>query len=63
MNGTRCVAAGIGYHEVVPGQTIAGELRRLVEKLVPEGGGDRNSIPRIRDSFGYALVQDVAILL
>lgn len=28
--------AGIGYHEVVAGHTTAGELRRLVEKLVPE---------------------------
>ena len=30
--------AGIGYHEVVAGHTTAGELRRLVEKLVPVGG-------------------------
>ena len=30
--------AGIGYHEVVAGHTTAGELRRLVEKLVPGGG-------------------------
>jgi len=29
--------AGIGYHEVVAGHTTAGELRRLVEKLVPGG--------------------------
>ena len=29
--------AGIGYHEVVAGHTTAGELRRLVEKLVPVG--------------------------
>jgi len=28
--------AGIGYHEVVAGHTTAGELRALVEKLVPE---------------------------
>lgn len=28
--------AGIGYHEVVSGHTTAGELRALVEKLVPE---------------------------
>ena len=27
--------AGIGYHEVVAGHTTAGELKRLVEKLVP----------------------------
>lgn len=27
--------AGIGYHEVVAGHTTAGELRMLVEKLVP----------------------------
>jgi len=27
--------AGIGYHEVVAGHTTAGELRRLVERLVP----------------------------
>jgi Protein of unknown function (DUF2726) len=27
--------AGVGYHEVVAGYTTAGELRRLVEKLVP----------------------------
>ena len=30
--------AGIGYHEVVAGHTTPGELRRLVEKLVPEAG-------------------------
>ena len=29
--------AGIGYHEVVAGHTTAGELKRLVEKLVPSG--------------------------
>ena len=29
--------AGIGYHEVVAGHTTAGELRRLVERLVPGG--------------------------
>jgi hypothetical protein len=28
--------AGIGYHEVVAGHTTPAELRRLVEKLVPE---------------------------
>jgi hypothetical protein len=28
--------AGIGYHEVVAGETTPAELRRLVEKLVPE---------------------------
>ena len=28
--------AGIGYHEVVAGHTTASELKRLVEKLVPE---------------------------
>ena len=27
--------AGIGYHEVVAGHTTPGELRALVEKLVP----------------------------
>lgn len=27
--------AGIGYHEVVAGHTTPGDLRRLVEKLVP----------------------------
>jgi hypothetical protein len=27
--------AGIGYHEVVAGYTTAGELRKMVEKLVP----------------------------
>ena len=31
--------AGIGYHEVVAGHTTPSELRRLVEKLVPEGMG------------------------
>lgn len=31
--------AGIGYHEVVAGHTTAGELKRLVEKLVPGGQG------------------------
>jgi len=29
--------AGIGYHEVVAGHTTPSELRRLVEKLVPQG--------------------------
>jgi hypothetical protein len=29
--------AGIGYHEVVAGHTTPAELRRLVEKLVPNG--------------------------
>jgi len=29
--------AGIGYHEVVAGHTTPGELRKLVEKLVPAG--------------------------
>ncbi|MEO6387403.1 MAG: DUF2726 domain-containing protein [Croceibacterium sp.] len=29
--------AGIGYHEVVAGHTTPGELKRLVEKLVPVG--------------------------
>jgi very-short-patch-repair endonuclease len=28
--------AGIGYHEVVAGHTTPGELKRLVERLVPE---------------------------
>ncbi|WP_198373300.1 DUF2726 domain-containing protein [Roseomonas rosulenta] len=31
--------AGIGYHEVVAGQTTPSELRRLVEKLVPKRAG------------------------
>ena len=31
--------AGIGYHEVVAGHTTPSELRRLVERLVPEGRG------------------------
>ena len=31
--------AGIGYHEVVAGHTTPAELRRLIEKLVPSGGG------------------------
>jgi len=29
--------AGIGYHEVVAGHTTPAELKRLIEKLVPEG--------------------------
>lgn len=29
--------AGIGYHEIVAGHTTPGDLRQLVEKLVPEG--------------------------
>lgn len=34
--------AGIGYHEIVAGHTTPGELRRLVEKLVPAGNaGER----------------------
>ena len=28
--------AGIGYHEVVVGVTTPAELKRLVERLVPE---------------------------
>ncbi|MES2903370.1 MAG: hypothetical protein V4696_04215 [Pseudomonadota bacterium] len=31
--------AGIGYHEVVAGVTTRAELKRLVERLVVEGGG------------------------
>lgn len=31
--------AGIGYHEVVAGQTTPTELRRLIEKLVPKQDG------------------------
>ncbi len=30
--------AGIGYHEIVAGHTTPGELKALVEKLVPAGG-------------------------
>ena len=30
--------AGVGYHEVVAGHTTPGELKRLVEKLVPSLG-------------------------
>ena len=30
--------AGFGYHAVVAGHTTAAELRRLVGKLMPEGG-------------------------
>ena len=29
--------AGIGYHEVAAGHTTPGELRALVERLVPAG--------------------------
>lgn len=36
--------AGIGYHEVVAGHTTAGELRRLIEKLVPEV----DNLPKVR---------------
>lgn len=31
--------AGIGYHEVMAGQTTPSELRRLVDRLVPPGEG------------------------
>lgn len=31
--------AGIGYHEVIAGQTTPADLRRLVEKLVPRPSG------------------------
>lgn len=31
--------AGIGYHEIVAGHSTPGELKRLVEKLVPPGRG------------------------
>jgi hypothetical protein len=30
--------AGVGYHEIVAGHTTPGDLRQLVEKLVPEAG-------------------------
>lgn len=33
-HGSRIRHAGIGYHEVVSGQTTPSELRRLVERLV-----------------------------
>jgi hypothetical protein len=33
--------AGIAYHEGVAGHTTAGELKRLVEKLVP--GNDKSN--------------------
>jgi hypothetical protein len=33
--------AGIGYHEVVAGQTTPADLKRLVEKLVPAVEGER----------------------
>lgn len=33
--------AGIGYHEIVAGHTTQGELKRLVERLVPEGGAEK----------------------
>ena len=33
--------AGIGYHEIVAGHTTPAELKRLVEKLVPAGVGER----------------------
>lgn len=32
--------AGIGYHEIVAGHTTPGELKRLIEKLVPEPAGE-----------------------
>lgn len=35
-----CRKAGIGWHEVVAGHTTAGELRALVEKLVPAIAAD-----------------------
>jgi hypothetical protein len=35
--------AGIGYHEVVAGQTTPSELRRLVEKLVDRPTADDSS--------------------
>ena len=38
--------AGIGYHEVVAGHTTAGDLRALVEKLVPEKAKDGDPINR-----------------
>lgn len=31
--------AGIGYHEIVAGQTTPGELKRLIERLVPAEAG------------------------
>lgn len=33
--------AGIGYHEVVAGHTTPAELKRLIEKLVPEAEGEK----------------------
>jgi hypothetical protein len=37
--------AGIGYHEVVAGQTTPADLRRLVEKLVPRPPGAEQPQP------------------
>ena len=37
--------AGIGYHEVVAGRTTPGELKRLVERLVPDRKGGGVAIP------------------
>ena len=37
--------AGIEYHEVVAGHTTPGELRRLVEKLVPRKSRNRYCVP------------------
>ena len=34
--------AGIGYHEIIAGQTTPAELRRLVEKLVDKPQGTRS---------------------
>jgi len=47
--------AGIGYHEVVAGQTTPSELRRLIEKLVTKQTATRPPLPptvtRIQDEW------------
>ena len=45
--------AGIGYHEVVAGHTTPGELKALVEKLVPSGGHGTGVVAEARTSSGF----------
>ena len=42
--------AGIGYHEIIAGQTTPTELRQLVEKLVSKP-----------EAFGHAALSDVRV--
>jgi hypothetical protein len=57
VKGTRCVAAGIGTHEMVAGHITAGEQRWLVEKLVPGDGWQTKK--RLPDNLLYVVINKI----